>query len=262
MNTDSIDKFEGVSLRWARAVLIGSIALGCLAMVGGLLVAGGAWLFPGPRTPAAPAIQEAARFSLKVADKWSAGHASDLRELEQAALSMESPGQIPPSLVTLFPSPPYAAADVWENYCKETSDYGCLQKGRRLAVASAARTFSVLLKDVDNSRRNELIQLLAEQLPNVTVDKRLGMVTPILLSYVELEKQNQEALATTEKKRKEVEDSFDVDVAAHKESQMAFSMGGLWAALWGFGGVVSASIFVALLAIERHLRALRSRSGA
>jgi hypothetical protein len=262
VNTDSIDNFEGVSLRWARAVLIGSIALGCLAMVGGLLVAGGAWLFPGPKEPTSPPTQEPAKFSLKVADKWSMGHASDLREIERAALSMESPGQIPPSLVALFPSPPYATGDVWENYCKETSDYGCLQKGRRLATASAARTFSVLLKDVDDSRRNQLIQLLAEQLPNVTLDKRLGMVAPILLSYVELETQNQEALATYDKKRKEAADSFSVDVAAHKEGQMAFSMGGLWAALWGFGGVISASVFVALLAIERHLRALRSRSGA
>ncbi|HWD38107.1 MAG TPA: hypothetical protein VG944_04610 [Fimbriimonas sp.] len=250
-----------MSLRWARAVLIGTVAFGCLAIAGGLLVAGGAWLYPGPKKPSVSPAPQPERFSIQVAEKWLPAHASDLREIDQAAASLGAPGQVPERLSALFPSPPYPTEDVWETYCKVTSEYGCLQKSRRLATPSAARTFSALFKGVEESRKNELVDLLAAQLPGIPVEKRLGMVAPILLSYVELENRNQEAASAHEKKMKEAEDTFAADVLAHHEEQMTASMAGLWVALWGFCGVVSASIFIALLAIERHLRALRSRSG-
>ena len=261
MKGDSIGGLEEFSLRWARALLIGAIALGCLAIGGGLLVAGGAWVVPGPRRPVALPPPEPVKFTLQLAEQWSAAHASEKRQLEQAALAVDAPGPIPASLAALFPSPAYATNDVWEDYCKVPSDYGCIQKGKRLTVPSAGRMFSVLFRDIGENDRNELLQVLLQQLPNIPVEKRLGMVAPILVSYVGMKAQNREALKAHEAKANDAEELFLSAVRSHRDGQLAFSIGGLWVALWGLGTVVSASVFVALLAIERHLRDLRSRSG-
>ena len=260
MKGDSIGGLEEFSLRWARALLIGAIALGCLAIGGGLLVAGGAWVVPGPKKPAALLPPEPVKFTLQLAEKWSAAHATEKRQLEQAALAVDAPGPIPASLTALFPSPAYATTDVWEEYCKVPSDYGCIQKGKRLTVPSAGRTFSVLFKDVGEEDQAEFVKVLQQQLSTIPVEKRLGMVAPILVSYFGMKAQNREALKAHEAKASDAEELFLSAVRSHRDGQLAFSIGGLWVALWGLGTVVSASVFVALLAIERHLRDLRSRS--
>ena len=95
MNDDGIGRLEGISLRWARSLLIGTIALGCLAIVSGLLVAVGVWLAPDPRKPEAAPPPEPAKFTLSMAEKWSAAHPSYAPELEQAALAVDDPGQNP-----------------------------------------------------------------------------------------------------------------------------------------------------------------------
>jgi len=258
MTVDGIGRFERYSLQWARALLIGTIVLGCLAIVGGLLVAGISWLGPGPEQPVASPQPDPAKFQLEMAERWSAAHVTAARDLEQAALAVDTPGQIPTPLIPLLPSPPYASVDVWEDYCKVPSDYGCIQKGKRLKIPSAARTFSVLFGDLNEEDRNELVQVLAEHLPSLPIERRLGMVRPILTSFLELKVQNRKVLEAYEAKTRESQDSFSVEVGSHRDQQVALSLGGLWAALWGLGAVVSASLFVALLAIERHLRALRS----
>ena len=88
------------------------------------------------------------------------------------------------------------------------------------------------------------------------------MVAPILLSYAQLTSQNREAASAHEMKAKEAESSFAAELRSRRDWQRSFSLGGLWASLWGLGAVLSASMFVALLAIERHLRTLRSRPGS
>jgi len=257
-----VDNFEKFSLRMARAVLICSIALGCAVIVGGLLTS--VWaltLMPGPTKAVAPAAPVLEKLTIPMAEKWQAEHATALRELEQESLHLDEPGDIPATLGGLFPSPPYSTSDVWEGYCETPSEYGCLQKGRRLKVPSAARTFSVVFNRLDAEDRAVMVRILMEQLPSVPTEKRLGMVMPILLATADLHRQNAAANDAYEAKLKEIDETFSVETATHREKIGTYTMGGLSAAAWGFGAVVSASIFVALLAIERHLRELRRHCG-
>jgi hypothetical protein len=257
-----VDGFERFSLRMARGLLIVSIGCGCFVIVAGLVVAAGAWFIPAPMKPALPAPPEPIRFTQQAAESWATSHASDLRQLEQAVLTVQDPGQIPPSLASLFPSPPYLAADVWEEFCKVPSEYGCLQKARRISKPSPSRTFAVLFHDIDETLKPDVLRVLAEHLPDVDVERRLGMAFPILMANAEVNRQNQAASEAHQGHITEIEEEFRRATEAHELKKQGWSMGGVWAAIWGFGAVVSASLFVALLAIERHLRALRAARAA
>ena len=86
------------------------------------------------------------------------------------------------------------------------------------------------------------------------------MVGPILFSNLALKKENDGASAAQEWKGKEVEENYGTEKASHRGGQLALSLGGLNVAACGLGAVLFASVFVALLAIERNLRALRRQS--
>jgi hypothetical protein len=260
VESDGINRFEELCLRWARGALIATIAVGCLAIVGGLVVAGAVWLWPGPARPSIPAVFEPVKYDLKMAEKWATDNQSRVRQIERDAQLVEQPGQVPATLTSLFPNPPYATADVWESYCKVPTEYGCLEKGRRLVTPSPARTFEVIFHGAEEEVRDELVKVLATHLPNIAVEKRLGMVAPLLFSYVDLKKENDAAENAHAEKVKDAQNAFAAAVASHHESQLGISMMGLSSAGWGLGAVLSASVFVALLAIERHLRAIRSGS--
>jgi hypothetical protein len=257
---ETISGLEQFSLRWARASLIGAIALGCLTIAGGLIVAGGAWLYFGPKKPEILPPPEPEKLTLRRAEGWLKANEKDAIELEQAAFAMDAQSPIPAVLSPLFPDPPYTTVDIWEDYCKTPSGYGCIQKGKRLKVASIGRTFAVLFREFDEKGRNDFVKVLLENLPSVPVENRLRMVAPIMVSYVQLKRENQEAMEAYETKANEANEVYISESKSHRDGQVAYSIGGLWVALWGLGTVVSASVFVALLAIERHLRALRSKS--
>lgn len=257
MNPDGVNSFERFSLRAARLLLVCSIAIGCLAIAIGLLVAGGAWLLPGPKKAQAPAPPVPAKLTMETAQKWAEEHPADIREVDQGALGLDDPGTLPSSVASLFPEHVYARADVVEEFCRVPSDYGCLQRGKRIKKPSAARTFTALFHGVADRRRDELLGVLNEHLPPVPIEKRLSMVVPILMGYIQVQQQNKEAADAYAAKVKEIEEDFRTETAAHTAKQGMYSIGGVSAAGWGLGCVISASVFVALLAIERHLRELR-----
>ena len=257
MATEDVNSFERFSLRAARTLLVGSIVFGCAAIGIGLLVSGGAWLMPGPvKSPPEPAPTPA-KFTLDDAEKWAHGHAADLREFEDSALALSDPGVLPSTVAPLFPEPPYVTADVWEDYCRSQTEYGCLQRGKRIKQPSVARTFTVLFRNVEVKRREELMGVLVTHLPNVPTEKRLTMVAPVLMAYVQVGRQNAQAASEHQDRVAQAEAIFESEKTAHGAKILAYSLGGLTAAGWGLGWVISASIFVALLAIERHLRELR-----
>lgn len=263
VEVEGVDNFEKFSLRMARAVLISSIALGCVVIVGGLLTV--VWalvLMPGPTKGVAPSAPVPGKLTMALIEKWQAEHATTLHVLEQDSLRLDEPGEIPATLQALFPSPPYSTSDVWESYCQTPSDYGCLQKGRRLKVPSAARTFTALFKGVDDQVRAGWLPVLTEHLAPMPVERRLDMVAPTMMAHREVKKQNQAANDAYEASLKETDETFTMETAAHRRKVGDYSTGALGAAAWGFAAVVSASIFVALLAIERHLRELRRRRDA
>jgi hypothetical protein len=257
MNIDGVDGFEHFSLRVTRGLLIGSIATGCVSIACGLFLAAGIWLLPGPDRAVIPPAPAPKALTPAMAESWASQHAPDQAQLEQAAGQLATPGAFPGTLAALFPSPPYPVADEWEEYCKVPSDYGCMQRAKRLKVMVPARLFSALMGDAARPVVDEMATVLQQQLPGVAVERRSVMIEPILMAHIELKKANQKIADDHDAEVRRINSNFDIETVAHRAKQTALSGSGLLAAAWGLGTVVAASMFVALLAIERHLRQLR-----
>lgn len=167
-NMDSIegvDGFERFSMRLARALLIVSIAVGCLALVGGLLIAGGVWLKPEPRKPDPPAAPVPEKLALSHATRWASEHGDQVKSYEDELRALREPGALPARIAALFPTPPYVAADVIEDYCKVPSAYGCLQKGHRITTPVPARYYNAALGTAKPEVTNEMLGVLEASSP-------------------------------------------------------------------------------------------------
>lgn len=258
-----INAAEGFSLRMTRGLLVLTIVVGIIALIGGLVVAGGAWLTPEPAREPAPPSPTPTVFTVKIAETWLDQHAGALDRFERSTLAASLSGSVPAELASLFPDPPYAKEDEWESFCRVPTDYGCLEKSRRLKRTSAGRTFAALFQESDGEfNPSDVIPLLANHLPHVALEQRLRMVVPIALAGAELKRRNAADARAHELKLEELAVQHKVKVAEHRDKQMSTCMAALWAAAWGLGAVMSAGVFVAILAIERHLRALRSAQAA
>jgi hypothetical protein len=253
----AITRFERISMRWARAVLAFIVGVGCLAILCGGAVAGGAWLLP-PPTPAdkgAPPVPK--KFALSMAETWSADHTQAKQAMERAVLEVPAGATVPSPLAAFFPAPVFAASDEWEEICRSMTDYGCVQKAKRLVRPAAGRTFAALFRQMESSEISPIVEILAAHLGSIPTEKRLEMVAPIMFAFDDLRKQNEAAEAAYRRHIEEIDARFDEDMKGHRVRQMGLSAGGLYSAVSGFVSVVSASMFIALLAIERHLRGLR-----
>lgn len=83
------------------------------------------------------------------------------------------------------------------------------------------------------------------------------MIVPILMAHIELKKKNSEAAEQHKQHLEALDSAHAAAVEKHKDDQRSLAILGVTASGWGLGAVVTASVFVALLAIERHLRRLR-----
>lgn len=156
----------------------------------------------------------------------------------------------------LFPDPPYSWDNVIERYCAEQTSFGCLRQDTRVKKKGVVALINAAVDKVPEDQVIHMLEVMVAVLPAAPVDERGELLLPI----VELERQRLRDAA--EAKRK-----YDEDVAEQKAAyaravsneeslRLAWRIGALWAVGAGFATLIVISLFLAFLAMERHLRAL------
>lgn len=266
---DGMSRFEqGVVFRVARGFFF-LMAIGSLAvfLVGGLLAASSV---PEPRIdppplPVEPRSSPPLSYQhLRLAKKAKADEDSTISVSADTAKTRPSDevdrGEQVKALATklraLFPDPPYAWENNVERYCAEPTSFGCLRQDVRVKRKGVVSVINDALKNVPDRQVVHVLEVLVAVLAEAPVEERGELVGLI----VELERERLEA-EELERRRfdTEVADLKSKQAKAEDEAAMARSakrMAGLWALASGFGGLILLSMFLAFLAMERHLRVL------
>jgi hypothetical protein len=167
----------------------------------------------------------------------------------------------------LFPDPTYAWESEYTNSCVRPSPYGCLKRERVLERKGIGATLGELIKhgeDNDEERLLRLLNAIVSALTPVDVEKRGEFLADTVFAHRE---KMFDYERTVEARMSKIRDSEvnHLDAVRAYEDELAeikstreteFSFAGYGLAL-GLGLLACVGVFLAHLAIERHLRELR-----
>jgi hypothetical protein len=228
-----------------------AIALGFCA-VGG---SGAYWLFGMPPPPKpVPALAPPAVLTLALARESmesrfvfddASGSAFDVTDRDVTQVTPLRP---------LFPDTQFTWDDVYEEYCRSPSSYGCLEKGRKLTRRGVGRFLAFVLGQVERGQRESLLADLQLVLKDAPVADRANLVLATYFAGIKLREANQKA-------KQDHDDLVEERARAHERALSEHHATALMALTFGGGSVVgglaamlSISLIVALLAIERHVK--------
>jgi hypothetical protein len=247
--------FEAFVLRLGRGAYLAAAVLGALATVGGVLAfVIGSLQRPMP-VPAEP-VSEPSPTALSL-DKVEAV----AKERPELARPFDSDNcfkgqlvELPISAKDLFSGSQYAWDDELETYCESPTDYGCLKQGKRLLKVGMWRQFIGALQETSPVDPPEALAMTETFLKTLPLEARLRLFRPAMFAA------NQAHIAMVETSAKATSD-YEAAVALYERD--AAEVGERKTVLMGVGAnmvgggvsaMVVASLLLAILAIERHLR--------
>jgi len=167
----------------------------------------------------------------------------------------------------LFPDPTYAWDSEYSNSCVRPSPYGCLKRERVLERKGIGATLGELItqfEDNDEERLLRLLNAIVSALTPVEVEKRGEFLADTVFAHREMmfdyertvearERQIHQMEADHLDKIREYEEEL-AEIKSKRESEFSFAGYGL---ALGLALLACVGVFLAHLAIERHLRDLR-----
>jgi hypothetical protein len=261
----SWDRFEISILRLCRGQYLALAVLGAVAILGGsgTTIVGCAMgtptrLAPPPEVPPQPPL------ALSAVEQLRASRPSLFDLTKATSTSLTADPQKPQldvakSIKDVFPDPPYAWDDVTQEYCRVPSGYGCLEKGRKIAKPGTARLIAFIIGDMSRTDAAALLEGIRPVLSAAKVEQRAELILPSGIAYLDAVKKHQQAIDEWQKKIDEVNAKYDLDAEARRVLKAGLVAGGLYGVGSGMSAMLLSGLFLAFLAMERHLRDLRER---
>jgi hypothetical protein len=257
------NRFEELVLRVCRKVYLLLAALGASGIVLGLLAATVGLVMPMPPEPPppaeveplrAPTLQDAERIldsrpELANTERLFGDLSIDARTVRKV--------KVPEGLRSLFPDSVQPWDDVTEEYCRVNSGYGCLEKGRRISRPGVSRVFHAAFGDAPEAEAAPVLEGVARVLRSAPAERRLMLIVPAAIAHMTAKAEHQKKVEEREKEVGAAAEKAEQARSERKELKVGLGVGGLYVAGTGFSTAVLAGLFLAFLAIERHLRALR-----
>jgi hypothetical protein len=259
------DRFEISILRLCRGQYLALAVLGMAAVVlgGGAALVGLVMGMPsrGSLPPEVPGQQPLA---LSDVEQLRATRPELFNLTKATSLSLEadlSKSQLDSAktIKDLFPEPPYAWDDVIQEYCRSPSGYGCLEKGRRIAKPGTARLIASLLSDIPRVNATNLLNGVRPALSNAKVEQRAELFLPSGVAYMDAVRKHDAAVEAREKKVADLNAKYDAEADERRTFKTALIGGGLYGVASGISAMLLSGLFLAFLAVERHLRDIRER---
>lgn len=267
---DWMTRFErGVVFRVARGCFFALAVFAVLMFIGGIVVGIRGLAFtpvPQPELPPAPPPRqeltlEAAKAELKNPSAAEVG----LPSLDVEALP--PPGTRPDpedtrlaaavsSLQGLFPDPPYKWETEIEKVCSVPTSFGCLQWGNQVKRYGASVAVGRVFYGMDRSEAADLFTVVRKLLSTTPIEQRLSLVRPIVIAEMRARAAHEAAVDKHKRRVADIESAYDLEVAVNKARHEGWKQQGLYAMGAGFSLLISVSLFLAFLSMERHTRAL------
>lgn len=286
----NLDIFERkVVFRTARGYFIALAIMGILSFVGGMFMGANGMIRISPNAPAEPeipaAIAEPTPIDLAAVKAHLSAPVEAIVQEEvaqpfqieesEASLPQEDPRRIKRqrteellvALEKLYPSPEYAWNTQYEMVCSRPSSYGCLQRDKVVKQRGMVTVLSDSLtedeaKDLDVL--NPILESLIRVLEKAPAAERGELMIPIIELHRRTHRDYRRSVLQRELKLMQDQAAFeaakaeweqDVDIMKAEKDKTLWS--GIYAIAAGLGILVCVGVFLAHLAIERHLRELR-----
>lgn len=272
MNTpvqDGWDRFELKILRLCRAQYLVLASLGAAAVVVcgvAALVGLGLGAPSEPKLPNEIPAPQPLSLSAVEGMELKRPELFDLAKTQEKSLSVDNYQiakiTVPAKIRELFPDSAYTWDDVTQEFCRSPSEFGCLEKGRKISKVGLRRMVTAVLGDLSNDDAATLWDGIRPALLQASVEKRARLILPSAIAYLEAAQAHQKE---TERRQKVVEDLNEkhaVDVSERTTLKALLIGGGLYGIGAGFSAMLLAGLFLAFLAAERHLRAIRETQPA
>lgn len=246
-------------------LLIGTLSVAAVALGTLVLVIGGLWwLLGAPKAPKLPSQPDALR---PVSLEDARGHVEPKFGFD------ETSGDVPTVsggvmkkvavLQDLFPAPQYTWEEVYKDFCREPSSYGCLEKGRKLVRRGVGRFVGDWIQqNFENDDQDQMVEELKRVLATAPVEERAGLVAPVLVAVSQHRGREKKIQEEWESEVSRLKADHEAAVADHATKAGGMTMAGLMGIGWGLAAALSICLVVAILAIERHLRESRGPSVA
>ena len=266
---DGWDRFELKILRLCRGQYLILASLGAAAVVAcgvAALVGVGLGAPSEPKLPdEIPALQP---LSLAAVEGMESKRPDlfDLAKIQEKSLSVENyqiaKTTVPSKKRELFPDSSYAWDDVAQEFCRSPSDFGCLEKGRRISKIGLHRVLTAVRGDSSNDDAEIIWNGIQPTLAQASVEKRARLILPSAVAYIDAAQAHQKEVERRQKVVDELTEKHVVEVSERTTLKAMLIGGGLYGIGAGFSAMLLAGLFLAFLAAERHLRAIRETQPA
>lgn len=256
VNSGTESSFELFVLRLGRGAYLGAALLGALATVGG----GIAFLFGIAQQEDSPPPIPAARVAPALTRKTVEDRISRAPDLGKPFSPDDAfrgrLRELPEPLAGLFPSDSYGWDDEFEAFCEAPTEYGCLKQGKRLVKVGLVRQVFSAFNDVPEGDAQEVLGAVIAFLKPLPVPDRGRLLRGAVAAAIAVRKEVEEAneKATAEYQQAKAKHAVKAQATRVARAELFMAAGYLVGS--GVAGMVLASLLLALLAIERHLRKL------
>lgn len=161
-----------------------------------------------------------------------------------------------------FPDPPYSWDNEIEKTCTAPTAFGCLQWGTRIKRVGVAGVLTKLFEGMERDEIIDYIGVVTELLNRAPVERRLELVGPIITAERDSRRDYRASLERHKKKVQEIQDKYEADVAGENAKRADWRLMGAYGLGVGFGLLITVSLFLAFLSMERHTRALERLIGS
>jgi hypothetical protein len=274
---DRMTMFErAIVFRVARGYFFAMAILAVLIFCGGLVVGARGLAkaeIPRPAPPAVPAARPPVDLNAIIAqvdrEKQVAPAGSTIEVSSQAGGKI-SKGKDPEEerfavavarLRTAFPDPPYSWDNELEKTCTAPTAFGCLQWGTKVKRIGVAGVLTKLFEGMERAEIIDYIGVVTDLLMRAPVERRLELVGPIIAAERDARHDHRVLLEKHRNKVRELEDKYEADVAAENAKRADWRLMGSYGLGLGFGLLITVSLFLAFLSMERQTRVLEKLVG-
>lgn len=261
---DGWDRFELKILRLCRGQYLVLASLGAVAVVVcavAALVGIGLGKPSEPKLPdEIPALQPLSLAAVEAMES-KRPDLFDFAKTQEKSLSVENyqiaKTTVPSTMRELFPDSAYAWDDVTQEFCRAPSDFGCLEKGRRISKIGLHRVLTAVLGDSSNDDAAIIWNGIQPTLAQASVEKRARLIVPSAVAYIDAAQAHQKEVERRQKIVDELTEKHGVEISERTTLKAMLIGSGLYGIGAGFSAMLLAGLFLAFLAAERHLRAIR-----
>lgn len=274
---DRMTRFErAIVFRVARGYFFAMALLAVAIFVGGAVIGTrglASHEIPAPVHPAAPPPRRPIDLNAIIADlereKARAAQAASTIELKPqsgqtahvAAAEDDDLDRAVKAVRALFPDPPYSWENEVERTCSVPTSFGCLQWGTHVRRFGVVGALSKAFEGMDREEVIDYLGVLADVLKRAPVERRLELVSPIIQAERDGRADYQARLNKHKHQLEEIDANYQTAVDLDKAKHAEWRQSGLYALAIGFGLMITVSLFLAFLSMERHTRALERLLG-